>query len=259
MNQSNKKKYALITGGATRIGAAMCQVLHNDGYTIFLHYGQSQGKAQTIQSQFNQLRSHSCFIFSQDLSESNAVENITSWFTNTSQELNNDGEAITLDLLINNASVFYPTPWGEANTNHWQQTMTINAQLPLFLSQALLPYLKNTNGSSIVNMIDVHAERSLEDHPVYSASKAALKSITQSFAKDLGDTVRCNGISPGAILWPDQSNAVSEDDKNSILNKVPMGRLGNVENICQALMFLAQNDYINGQIINVDGGRTVFS
>jgi pteridine reductase len=245
---NNHQKSALITGGATRIGAAICQALHDAGYVIFMHYGQSHEQANALQQELNTKRENSCFIFSQDLSAEDAVDNIINWVTPQTQ---------SLTLLVNNASVFFPTPWSQATTDQWQSIFHINAQVPMFLSQACLPLLQKHAASSIINLIDIHAQRSLEDHPIYSASKAALTSLTQSFAKDLGRNVRCNGISPGAILWPEQD--LDSQAKHSILNKVPMGTLGAIDNITQTVLFLAQNNYVNGQVINVDGGRTVFS
>lgn len=245
---NNHQKSALITGGATRIGAAICQTLHDAGYVIFMHYGQSHEQANALQKNLNTKRENSCFIFSQDLSTEDAVDNIINWVTPKTE---------SLTLLVNNASVFFPTPWSQATTDQWQSIFHINAQVPMFLSQACLPLLQKHAASSIINMIDIHAQRSLEDHPIYSASKAALTSLTQSFAKDLGLSVRCNGISPGAILWPDQD--LTDTAKQNILDKVPMGTLGTLDNITKTVLFLTQNDYVNGQIINVDGGRTVFS
>jgi len=241
-------KSVLITGGATRIGASICKTLHEEGYTIFMHYWQSHENAKSIQKNLNEIRDDSCFIFSQDLTQTDAVSHIIDWLKSHTQ---------SLSLLINNASVFFPTPWSQATSDQWQTIFNVNAQVPMFLSQACLPFFKKETGSSIINMIDIHAQRSLEKHPIYSASKAALTSLTQSFAKDLGQSIRCNGISPGAILWPDQD--LDESAKHAILEKVPMGELGSVENITQTVLFLAKNDYMNGQIICVDGGRTVFS
>lgn len=243
-----ESKSVLITGGATRIGAAICKKLHQQGYTIYMHYGHSHDHAKTIQDSLNSTRADSCFIFSQDLTQQDAVDNICTWVKSHTD---------SLSLLVNNASVFFPTPWSQATTKEWNTVFHINAQVPMFLSQACLPFLQNDKTSSIINMIDIHAQRSLEHHPIYSASKAALASLTQSFAKDLGQSIRCNGISPGAILWPEQD--LVGVAKQNILDKVPMGTLGAVDNITQTVLFLAENDYMNGQIINVDGGRTVFS
>lgn len=241
-------KYALITGGARRIGAAIASTLHSNGYNILLHYGQSAQQAQALQLKLNSLRQDSCFIKSVNLSY-DAVDELSQWVLDKTQGL---------DVLINNASLFYATPWPEASKTQWNQLFSTNVEVPFFLIQALLPALQLANGS-VINLIDIHAERSLEAHPIYSASKAALKNLTLSLAKDMGNTVRCNGVSPGAILWPDQKNEVETQAQETILKKIPMHRLGEVNDIADTVMFLLQNQYINGQIINVDGGRTVFS
>jgi len=241
-------KYALITGGAQRIGAAIASTLHCNGYTILLHYGKSEQQALALQSQLNSFRPESCFIKSVSLSY-DTIDELNQWVL---------GKTECLDALINNASLFYPTPWPEASKEQWDQLFTINVQVPFFLTQALLPELKKAKGS-VINLIDIHAERSLESHPIYSATKAALKNLTLSLAKDLGSSIRCNGVSPGAILWPEQADKIDEQVKETILKKIPMNRLGEVVNIADTVLFLLQNDYINGQIINVDGGRTVSS
>lgn len=241
------KQFALITGGAHRIGAATAQTLHAAGYDILLHYGKSEDAATALQARLNEKRADSCHIHSAQLNMESLPDLIT-WVNGFSDELS---------VLVNNASAFYPTPWETASPEQWQQLMTVNLQVPFFLTQALLPNLERAKGS-IVNLIDIHAERSLEDHPIYSATKAALKSLTLSLAKDKGNKIRANGVSPGAILWPEKDD-VSDAVKEEILNKVPMQRLGDVRNIAQTVLFLCENDYINGQIINIDGGRTVHS
>ena len=249
-------KTAFITGGAQRIGAAVAQTLHAQGYDIFLHYGQSELAAQSLQNSLNKIRPHSCEIIQGDLNDANFAEKMTTWFEKFKRPLN---------VLINNASQFYPTPWQQATEEQWLQLFNCNAKAPFFLTQAFLPYLKQQHGH-VINLIDIHAERTLEEHPIYSASKAALKSLTLSLAKDHGHEIRCNGISPGAILWPTQDAQKTAEQKKSddaaqqaILNKIPMGRLGDVQNIADTVLFLCNNNYINGQIINVDGGRTVHS
>jgi len=242
-----KNKSALITGGAHRIGAAICRTLHNRGFTIYLHYGQSHDAAKHLQQELNSQRDNSCFIFSADLADSLAATNISDWLLSHTQQL---------DLLVNNASCFDATPWQNASQEQWQKLLTINTQSPFFLTQALLPALKKSKGQ-VINLIDIHVERGLPDHPVYCASKAALRSLTLSLAKDMKGGVRCNGISPGAILWPDHDSDTSVQQE--ILQKIPMGHLGDVDNITQTVMFLIDNDYVNGQIINVDGGRTLHS
>lgn len=241
------RKTALVTGGAHRIGAAIVKALHQQGFDIFLHFSNSHAAAQVLQESLNQQRSNSCFIYSYDLSVNDAPQKISQWLK---QHTN------SLDLLINNASVFNETPWETATFDDWQKIMTINSQSPFFLTQALLPLLSKTSGQ-VINLIDIHVERGLEKHPIYCASKAALKSLTLSLAKDLKGVIRCNGISPGAILWPEQES--NSEGQKEIINKIPLGHLGNVQNISDTVLFLVNNSYINGQIINVDGGRTLHS
>ena len=240
-------KNALISGGAQRIGAAIAKALHQKGFTIYLHFGQSHEAAQKLQKTLNVIREDSCHILSCDLSEHHAPKTIANWLLDNAQEL---------DLLVNNASVFHQTPWESASIEDWQKILTINSQTPFFLSQALLPALKRNQGQ-VINLIDIHVERTLEDHPIYCASKAALKSLTLSLAKDLKGQVRCNAISPGAILWPEEEG--NQSQKTEILQKIPQGHLGDVKNISDTVLFLVDNPYINGQIINVDGGRTLHS
>lgn len=242
-------KTVFITGGAQRIGAAIARLLHKNNYDVFLHYGQSKQAALALQNELNAIRDQSCMLFSADLTDENSPLILEEWFSEFHRPL---------DVLINNASQFFPTPWQSASELDWQTIFTSNVQTPFFLIQKMLPFLTAVNGQ-VINLIDIHAERTLEQHPIYSASKAALKSLTLALAKDEGHHMRCNGISPGAILWPDQKDSISDDSKQEILNKIPMKRLGNVDNIADTVLFLCNNDYINGQIINVDGGRTVYS
>jgi pteridine reductase len=242
-------KTALVTGGVKRIGAAIATTLHHAGYDVFLHYGQSEAEANALADRLNAIRANSCQTFSADLKDNQAAEKISHWIKSQCEQL---------DVLVNNASSFFPTPWKQASQLDWQTLMSINVQTPFFLTQALLPLLTKNNGS-VINLIDIHVERTLEQHPIYCASKAALKNLTLSLAKDHGHELRCNGVSPGAILWPEHDGDLSSQTQQDILNKIPMQRLGDVQNIADTVLFLVKNTYINGQIINVDGGRTIFS
>lgn len=243
------KKTALVTGGAKRIGAAIVESLHDAGYDIFLHYGKSKEAAETLSQKLNNIRENSCLIFSADLKNHHQVTTISNWVKNHTD---------SLDVLVNNASVFSPTPWPKANKDEWESIFSTNVQTPFFLTQALLDLLVVNHGS-VINLIDIHADRTLEDHPIYCASKSALKSLTLSLAKDHGHQLRCNGVSPGAILWPENEGDAPSQAQQDILKKIPMQRLGNEKNIADTVLFLCRNDYINGQIINVDGGRTTHS
>lgn len=242
-------KTVLITGGAQRIGAAIARLLHKHQYDVFLHYGQSKQAALGLQKELNESRAGSCELFSADLSDENCPIILEEWFSEFHRPL---------DVLINNASQFFPTPWLNATPDQWHTIFRSNVQTPFFLIQKMLPFLSTVNGQ-VINLIDIHAERTLEQHPIYSASKAALKSLTLSLAKDEGHRIRCNGVSPGAILWPEQDDNMSDESKREVLNKIPMKRMGRVDNIADTVLFLCHNDYMNGQIINVDGGRTVYS
>ena len=243
------KKTALVTGGAKRIGAAIVESLHEAGYDIFLHYGKSKEAAEALSQKLNNIRENSCLIFPADLKNHHQVTTISNWVKNHTD---------SLDVLVNNASVFSPTPWPKANKDEWESIFSTNVQTPFFLTQALLDLLVVNHGS-VINLIDIHADRTLEDHPIYCASKSALKSLTLSLAKDHGHQLRCNGVSPGAILWPENEGNAPSQAQQDILKKIPMQRLGNEKNIADTVLFLCRNDYINGQIINVDGGRTTHS
>jgi pteridine reductase len=160
-----------------------------------------------------------------------------------------------LDILVNNASSFYPTPLESTTEEHWDDLLGTNLKAPLFLSKISLPYLKKNNGV-IINIVDVHAQRPLKNHSVYGSAKAGLAMLTRSLAKDLGPDVRVNGVSPGAILWPE--SGISERVKKNILGQVPLGRPGAPADIAAAVVFLVRDaPYVTGEIIAVDGGRSV--
>ncbi|WP_333609122.1 SDR family oxidoreductase, partial [Arsukibacterium sp.] len=156
--------------------------------------------------------------------------------------------------LVNNASSFYPTPLTTATTGQWQDLFGSNVKAPYFLSQALATELARHNGC-IINMVDIHADKPLAEHSLYCMAKAALGMMTKSLARELAPTIRVNGIAPGAILWPAQP--LAEQDKNAVLAQVPLQRLGSAEDIANTLLFLVQAPYITGQILAVDGGRSL--
>jgi pteridine reductase len=161
-----------------------------------------------------------------------------------------------LDILVNNASNFYPTPIGTNTPEQWHDLMSSNLKAPLFLSQAVVPALRAASGV-IVNIVDVHSQRPLRDHPVYGAAKAGLAMLTRSLAKDLGPHVRVNGVSPGAILWPDDAG-MSDALRAAIIKQTALKRSGEPEDIARTVLFLVRDaPYITGQIIAVDGGRSV--
>ena len=160
-----------------------------------------------------------------------------------------------LDGLVNNASTFYPTPVGTITEDHWTDLMGSNLKAPLFLSQAAVPHLRRYQGA-IVNLVDIHAQRPLRNHPVYGPAKAGLAMLTRALAKDLAPDIRVNGVSPGAILWPEEG--MSDSAQQTILRQVPLERPGNPADIAGCVLYLLRDaTYVTGQIIAVDGGRSI--
>lgn len=241
------KKNVLITGAAKRIGAACARLLHDEGCNIFLHYRSSKQDVLQLYDELNHKRPGSVKMMQADLLN---MDELT--------RLAKEAEFAwgSLDVLINNASAFYPKAVGEVSEHDWDELLGSNLKAPFFLSQALSVTLAANKGC-IVNIIDIHAERGLKGYPVYSIAKAGLASMTKVLAKELGAAVRVNGVSPGAILWPE--NDCSEQDKAEILQRVALERNGEPDDIAKAVLFLIKDaSYITGQIIAVDGGRTLF-
>lgn len=246
--QKLEGKVALVTGSARRIGAVTVRALHQQGATVVVHYRNSAAEAKALCDELNALRKDSCFIQQAELSSVSSLQKMIDNIIN---------ESGRLDVLVNNASSFYPTPVGEIKETDWDNLMASNLKAPLFLSQAAAPYLKKAQGC-IVNMVDIHSERPLREHPVYCSAKAGLAMLTKSLAKELGPEVRVNGVSPGAIMWPeaDDESPEAEAEHQSILDKTSLKKSGSPDDIAKAIIFLVtQADYITGHIIPVDGGR----
>jgi len=241
-------KVALITGGARRIGAAIAERLHHQGFDVFIHCRHSITEAQALADQLNRLRPHSAHVLLADLANLDHIATLTSRL---------QAQTSRLDLLVNNASSFYPTEIGNANEAQWDDLFSSNAKAPFFLSQALTEILTNSNGC-IINIADIHGDRPLKKHTIYSMAKAANIMLTKSLALELAPHVRVNGIAPGAILWPEQEASLDHTEQQNILTKIPLGCSGAPENIAACVEFLStDNNYITGQIINVDGGRAL--
>jgi len=245
MNDNNSAHpVALITGAAKRIGSHTTRTLHAAGYNIIIHYRSSRDEADTLADFLNDQRTDSARVAQADLNDSNSY-----------QSLVDDAHAqwSRLDVLVNNASSFYPTPVGNMNMDNWNDLVNSNMRAPLFLSQAAAPYLKQ-NAGCIINMVDVHAQRPMKDHPIYCAAKAGLVMITMSLAKELGPEIRVNAVAPGAILWPE--NDMHDDTKSLILDRTALKRPGEPDDIANTILFLVKDaPYITGQVIAVDGGR----
>lgn len=237
---------ALITGGARRIGASLAETLHAAGMQVILHYRSSAEAAHRLQEKLNASRANSCLLMQCDLAETGKLKSMVD------ECIRQTGR---LDVLINNASAFYPTPVGETDPRHWDTLLDVNLKAPFFLSQAAAPHLRKTRGG-IINLVDIYADRPLRDHAAYCASKAGLLSLTRSFAQQLAPEVRVNGIAPGAILWPENDH--DEIGQQRLLSRIPLKRIGEPEDIARTALFLiASAPYITGHVIPVDGGRMV--
>ena len=239
-------QWALITGAAKRIGAAIACALHEAGAGVAIHYRGSAAAAEALASELNAARPGSCFTLQADLNDTSQLAGLVDAVVSRTG---------TLDILINNASSFYPTPMGSITDAQWDDLVGSNLKAPLFLSQAALPHLRKAQGV-IVNIVDIHAQRPLRDHPVYGPAKAGLAMLTRSLAKDLGPDIRVNGVAPGAILWPD--DGMGDQTKQSIIRQIALKRAGEPGDIARTVVFLVRDaPYITGQIIAVDGGRSV--
>jgi len=236
-------KTALITGGAARIGAQIVKTLHHNQFNIIIHCNQSKDKAQLLCDELNSIRTNSVEIVSGNLNNIDELDSLVSSIK-------------SIDLLVNNASVFYPKSVEDSEMKDWDDVININLKAPFFLSKGLSKTLSKNDGS-IINIIDIHSERPLKKHAIYNISKAGLKMLTQTLAKELAPRIRVNGVSPGSILWPQDSAEISEDDKNLMLERIALHRQGSPQDIADTVLFLANSNYITGQIINIDGGRTL--
>jgi pteridine reductase len=236
-------KTALITGGAARIGAQIAKTLHKNNFNIIIHCNQSKDKAQLLCDELNLLKEKSAKVVVGNLNNIDSINMIV--------------ESIeSIDLLVNNASVFYPLSVDESDSENWDNILDVNLKAPFFLSKGLSQKLKSSEGS-IINIIDIHADRPLKKHSVYNISKAGLKMLTLTLAKELAPSVRVNGVSPGSILWPQEGAEISESDKSIMLERIALKRQGSPQDIADTVLFLANSNYLTGQIINVDGGRTL--
>ncbi|WP_041415966.1 pteridine reductase [Shewanella halifaxensis] len=235
--------WALVTGAAKRIGLAIATQLHDDGYNIVIHYGQSVNEAQALCDKLNTKRAGSAIMTQANLAQADAVNQLVSQIKSSQ---------LSLSVLINNAASFTPTPTAEATFAQAQQLLATNLITPYLLSEALSPLLARHNGC-IINLLDIHGRRPLKDHGLYSISKAALEMATLSLAQELAPDVRVNGVSPGAILWPEQSDKQSQQ---AVLSAIPLAKLGHPEDIAKLVSHLVSSSYISGQVIAVDGGRS---
>jgi pteridine reductase len=240
-------KTALVTGAARRIGAAIARELHAAGANLVLHYRGGEAEVDALEAELNKLRPASALKVKADLLAPIAPKALV-------------GAALDgfkrLDVLVNNASSFYPTEIGMIEASHWEELVGSNLRAPLFIAQEAAKALAQQQGA-IVNIADIHAERPLKGYVVYSIAKAGLVAMTRSLALELGPAVRVNAVAPGAIAWPEDGQ-FPPPERERIIASTPLERLGSPAEIARAVHFLATAPFVTGQVLAVDGGRSVY-
>jgi pteridine reductase len=238
-------KSALITGAARRVGAAIVRKLHAAGANVVLHYRSSAEPSEALARELNETRPNSVVLVEADLLDLKQLQTLPAIATS------NFG---TLDILVNNASTFYPTPVGDITDIDWDDLMGTNLKAPLFLSQAASSALRISNGL-IVNIADIHGMRPLSRHPVYSVAKAGVIMLTRSLARELGPNIRVNAVAPGPVMWPE--DGMDKEVQAMIVERTALKRPGSPDDVARAVLFFAtEAPYVTGQILAVDGGRS---
>lgn len=241
-------KVALVTGSAKRIGAEIARHLHAANFNMVIHYHHSAADALALVDELNNTRTNSAIAIKADLNNHDQLIALAEQASKQWQGIH---------LLVNNASSFYPTPFGQASYDDWDDLIGSNLKAPYFLAQALAPQLTAAAGC-IINIADIYAEKPLRNHSIYSIAKAGNLMLTKSLAQELAPHVRVNGIAPGAILWPEQENKLSDEDKEKMLCKIPLQQRGQAQDIAKAILFLVNDaPYVTGQILAIDGGRSL--
>ena len=247
MNGDLTGKTGLVTGGARRVGAAITRRLHAAGANLIVHYRDSDADADKLVAELNGVRPKSAQKVKAELLAPIAPRALVSAARDAFGRL---------DILVNNASAFFPVSLGAIEPSHWEELIGSNLRAPLFIAQEAAPELAKHEGA-IVNIVDIHAERPLKGYAVYSIAKAGLAALTRSLAVELAPRVRVNGVSPGAIAWPEDGQ-FEPSERERVVATTPLGRTGTPEDIAQAVHFLACAPYVTGQILAVDGGRSIF-
>ncbi len=241
-------KVILVTGGARRVGAAICRRLHAAGANIALHYRSSEDEAQDLRTELQAMRHGSVRCFKADLLHPQALSQMVN------DTISHFGR---LDALVNNASSFYATPLEEINEQSWDDLIGTNLKAPLLLAQAAAAELRRNHGA-IVNIVDIHAERPMHGHLLYSIAKGGLAALTRALAQELAPNVRVNAVSPGVIVWPESAEWDDEERRRKVIAHTLLKRQGEPDDIAKAVEFLLNDaPYITGQIISVDGGRSI--
>ena len=245
---TNKDKVILITGGAKRVGATMCRELHRQGAKLMIHYNNSMSEARALQAELNLLRANSVAIIQGDLLNLNVLPTLVS------ETVHQFGK---LDVLINNASTYYPTDLGQINEENWQDLIGSNLKAPVFLAQAAATELRKNSGC-IINITDMHIERPKKGYIVYSVAKAGLVTLTKSLAHELSPEVRVNAVAPGPVQWPESNPQFDEVYRQRVINQTLLKRVGEAEDVAKAVKFLIYDaPFITGHILAVDGGRSI--
>lgn len=250
MNPENKQeaKVALVTGGARRIGAAIVKHLHTEGYKVIIHCHRALTEAHVLAVTLNELRPNSALVLQRELTHSDAAAEIMTAIEDWTGRL---------DLLVNNASTFVRTDCNPCATD-WDILFNTNVKAPFLLSLAARPLLKK-HGGAIVNITDIHAQTPLAGYTIYCQSKAALEMQTKSLAREFAPEIRVNAIAPGAIAWPEHENSLTPEKQQKIIAQTVLKKHGEPEFIAQSVLALAENPFITGQILKVDGGRSLKS
>jgi pteridine reductase len=245
---SLQNKIVLITGGAKRVGASICRLLHASGANLMIHYRSSVNEARALQAELNLQRASSVAIIQSDLLNLSALPSLVK------ETIKHFGR---LDVLINNASSYYPTEIGDISDEQWHDLMGSNLKAPLFLSQAAAVELRKQQGC-IINITDMHVERPKKGYIVYSVAKAGLVTLTKSLAHELSPEVRVNAVAPGPVMWPEDNPQFDELYRQRVISQTLLKRIGDPSDIAKAVKFLIQDaPFITGQIIAVDGGRSL--
>ena len=240
------KKTIFITGAAKRIGKEIALCFSEMGWNIIIHYNSSKNDAQVLADEINGINPASAITVQGNLDVKEDVEKV----------INEVRDAFpTIDLLINNASTFYPTPIEDISEEHWDKLVGSNLKGPLFLIKGLKDKLKESKGS-IINITDTNLSKGVANYSIYSAAKAGLESITKGLARELAPDIKVNAIAPGAMLEPPDVTW-TEEQKSKVISSIPLNRMGSEKDISEAVKFLAKSNYITGQIIKVDGGRSL--
>jgi pteridine reductase len=241
-------KVVLVTGGAKRVGAAICRRLHAAGAQLAVHYRRSEQEALDLQKELNKLRPKSAAVFHADLLRQNALPQLVN------KVVKRFGQ---LDALVNNASSFYATPLADIDEKQWHDLLGTNLRAPLFLSQAAAAELRRQHGA-IVNIVDIHAERPMHGHLLYSVAKAGLVALTKGLAQEMAPQVRVNAVAPGVIIWPEGEAWDDQEQRRKIVAHTLLKREGAPDDIARTVQFLLNDSpYVTGQVISVDGGRSI--